>query len=861
MSDSVETGAVTQFLRQGFRAIFVDLPRAVVFGLPSLPGRLKPAVLLSAKIADVTRFGQQYSTAEKWADEMEKRFASSKKPELNGDLQALREKVIPNDGRPEAFAYLVPVNNYSPIAWGKTYWGEDPVFLADHCFTDALVSNAYADSRGHAVSWALTACAAMAGVLAYSAGHLAPDVALSFAGSMDSWGGSFGGATTYTTSILKYLAATAGVALPFLFWKRIAAFAHDAIAGLTVTKDVADQIESVGLNLATLDYYSGNTADLDNSLEVKAEQSKVRDYRLSRGDRLYRLGASDGTARARGSLFGVEKGSVIFISAEDSMTNCMTSGRIGAGKTQTSALPGIIEKVIQTLQAGLPMSGLAMCGKSSLWRQFFAELRRLGYDTSEFPVIGLEVGQVGIPLLHGFTPSEAVAAIIILGKQLNGAGSEDFWSQQTREALTRAVHLAWAYSKTKAGQKYCVDNGEVNPWSIYFIREIGRDTELLYRVIDEISTELSEDEQLLNALWTTNLEMALDFWIKDWSRLAAAPETAVGVEANYKNALSPFFVDGEITDLFAKGRTGEGYLDPSEILEGKFAGYGIPPEYSGMRAIGLFLLIHLFASGKKREVRFKKEGIDALNHPVFVIVDEAPLYMVGDDGSATGLDLGSAPNVTRSYGIHINTLLQQFETAVNVVGDKSFDNMQHQYVHKIFHPQNSERAAKWLEETSGMTWIFDKGDSHTFPTQADREDHYGGVMQMPRMKPLEVIVPFNILGAQVKRPKFISDLGIVQAVRMNQARTQDRSIIDTQGGRHDAESNEREQLDRNKSLSRDYRRHAPLFSKADLDGGNLKAIHHFPQFGQMMYERLYVEPIYKKALTPIVKQKNAAEVN
>jgi hypothetical protein len=678
---------------------------------------------------------------------------------------------------------------------------------------------------------------------------------------MDSWGGSFGGVTTYTTSILKYLATAAGVALPFLFWKRIAAFAHDAFAGMTVTKDVADQVESVGLNLATLDYYSGNTADLHNSLEVKAKQCEVRDYRLSRGDRLYRLGVSDGTARARGSLFGVEKGSVLYISAEDSMTNAMTTGRIGSGKTQTSGLPAFVEKVVQTMQAGLSTSGLMMCGKSSMWREGFRYLEKLGIDTRGFPVVGVDEGQVGIPLLHGFTPSEAVAAIIILSKQLYGSGAEDFWAQQTRDALTRAVHLAWAYSKTKAGLQYCVDNGDINPWSIYFVREIGRDTELLYKVIGEISEELGNDEQLRNALWTTNLEMAIDFWVKDWARLAGAAETAIGVEANYKNALSPFFVDGEITDGFAKGRTGKGYLDPSVILEGKFAGYGIPPEYSGMRAVGLFLLIHMFASGKRREVRFKKEGIDALNHPVFIIVDEAQLFMNGDDGSSTGLDLCSAPNITRSYGIHINTLFQQFETAVNVIGDKSFDNLQHQYVHKIFHPQNSERAGKWLEETSGMTWIFDKGDSHTFPTQADREDHYGGVMQMPRKKPLKVVVPFNILGVQVKRPKFISDLGIVQAVRMNQARTQDRSIIDTQGGRHDSESNEREQLDRNKSLSRDYRRHAPLFSKADLDGGNLKAIHHFPQFGQMMYERLYVEPIYQKNLTPIVTPTKAAEVN
>ncbi|RJX56379.1 hypothetical protein C6380_12800, partial [Pseudomonas syringae pv. actinidiae] len=209
------------------------------------------------------------------------------------------------------------------------------------------------------------------------------------------------------------------------------------------------------------------------------------------------------------------------------------------------------------------------------------------------------------------------------------------------------------------------------------------------------------------------------------------------------------------------------------------------------------------------------------------------------------------------YGIHINTLFQQFETAVNVIGDKSFDNLQHQYVHKIFHPQNSERAGKWLEETSGMTYVYEKGDSQTLPTQVDREETYGGVMQLPRKKPLEVAVPFNILGVQVKRPKFISDLGIVQEIRMGQARAMDRSVTDEQRSRSENESSERERIERNKNLSRDYRRREPLFTKSDLDGGNLKAIHHFPQYGQMAYERLYVEPIYERTLTPI----NKAEVN
>lgn len=874
MSDNIESsGQISRFIADGFRSIFINLPRALIFGLPSLPGRIRPAILLGAEIAfkptivlgaeiaRITKFGLTYDTPLKWSSEMDRRFANSKKIGLNGDLQALREKEIPNDGRPEAFAYLVPAAGYTPIVFGKTYWEEDPVFLADHCFTDTLISNAYNDSRGHAVSWAISACAVLAGALAYSAGHLAPDISLSFAGSMDTWGGSFGGDTTYTTSILKYLAFAAGFALPFVFWKRIAAFAHDAIAGHTVTNDVADQIEDVELNLATLDYFSGNQSELQDSLEVKTKQCKVRDYRISRGDRMYRLGVSDGTARARGSLYGVEKGSVLYMSAEDSMTNNMTTGRIGSKKTQGSGLPGFVEKVEQTLKAGLPMSGLIMCGKGSMWREGFQYLEKMGVDTKDFPVVGLEEDQVGIPLLHGLTPSEAVSAIIILSKQLYGSGADDFWAQMTRDALTRAVHLAWAYSKTKAGQKYCIDNGEVNPWSIYFLREIGRDTELLYRVIGEISEELKGDEQLRNALWTTNLEMAIDFWIKDWARLAGAAETAIGVEANYKNGLSPFFVDGEITDRFAKGRTGKGYLDPSEILEGKFAGYGIPPEYSGMRAIGLFLLIHLFASGKKREVRFKKEGIDALNHPVFIIVDEAQQFMTGDDGSSTGLDLCSAPNVTRSYGIHINVLFQQFETAVNVIGDKSFDNLQHQYVHKIFHPQNSERAGKWLEETSGMTWVFEKRDSHTFPTQADREQRYGGVMKMPRQRPLNISVPFNIIGTQVKRPKFISDLGIVQSVRMSRARSMDRSILDQPGNKSEAETSEKEALDRNKHMSSDYRRHEPLFTKAFLDGGSLKAIHHFPLFDKMLYERLYVEPVFEKVFTPIEKQTAEAEVN
>lgn len=842
-------------------AQFLQLPKVVIFGLPTLPGRIKPVVMLSEKIAQLTKFGTDFDSAEKWQSEMDRRFSMAKNPDLSGDLQAMREKVIPNDGRPEAFAYKVPVNNYPPVAWGKAYWGEDMTFLTDHCFTADLISSAYQQSRGHAASWALTVCSVLGAVTAYTLGQLAPDLSLLMPGSIDSWDGSFTSSSSYTTSILSYVAAAAGASIPFVFWKRIAAFAHDAIVGATVTRDVTDQAMKVSLPLATLDYYSGNAKDLHNALEVKAKQSQIRDYRVSRGDRLYRLGVSDGTARARGSLFGVEKGSVVNISAEDAMTNCMTTGRIGAGKTQTSALPGIIEKVTQTLQAGLPMSGLAMCGKSSLWRQFFAELTRLGFDTSEFPVVGLEEGQVGIPLLHGFTPSEAVSAIIILGKQLYGSGADDFWAQATRDALTRAVHLAWAYSKTKAGQKYCIDNGDINPWSIYFIREIGRDTELLYRVIDEIANELSSDEELRNVLWTTNLEMAIDYWIKDWSRLALAVETAVGVEQNYKNALSPFFIDGEITDLFAKGRTGKGYLDPSEILEGKFAGYGIPPEYAGMRAIGLFLLIHLFASGKRREVRFKKEGIDALNHPVFIIVDEAQLFMNGDDGSSTGLDLCSAPNVTRSYGIHINTLFQQFETAINVIGDKSFDNLQHQYVHKIFHPQNSEKAGKWIEDTSGITWIFDKGDSHTFPTQSDREDSYGGVMQIPRKKPRHVSVPFAITDVKVERPHFVSDLGWIQSYRMSLARSQDKSVFDTPGNSHTAETTERERQELSKNLSRDYRRREPLFTKSDLDGGNMKAIHHFPQFGQMMYERLYVEPIYEKKITPIVKKSAEAEVN
>ena len=845
-----------------------NIPQTVFFHVPAKIADLVRAGALGAKVGDRIGFGNDKVTEEALRGFLDSKFKGSENPALSGNLEALREQLIPKDHHPLNIAWNVmpACLEYTPVINGRLYSGQPLSALSDHYWQLDLLANCYKNTRGLAMGYGLVSVTLLGILLAAAGWQLIPEAS---SVSVDAWSQEVvQAAQSFRQGFYNIFGAVGALALfaaPFAFTKRIAGFSHDFLAAKLATESVFTLARKSGLLDKSKDEKaigSLMTKDVLNALSQRKDQIEKHNYLLAKGEPLFRVGISDGTARARGSLMGYEVGTVMYQTLEDKFQNWSVYGRIGVGKTNAVGLPQFEEMFDVFSQSGLPFQGLGMDAKASLYIDLLRILKIKNYPTTSISIIGVEDGQYGIPIFHGKTPDENMAALTSLKSQDGGTSSKDFFSQTAEFMADKCVRFAYAFSKTEAGRQYAAKNSGINPYSPYFCNEIGSRPELLFTLVKEFIAELKDPANRTRAaaLWTQDIKMAISYFFNQWNDLLTAPETVVGVMGSLQNIFNPFLKNGEIAVKFGMGKTGPGYLDPADCLNGKFFFLALSSIKYGAAAkyIANTCKSAIFAAVAVREVEWKKLGRNPQSAPVILFSDEHQESATTDSGSSSGLDDTTALNKARSMGL-INVFMTQSREAYEMkLGAIATQNFEQQMVTKVFLATDSESVKNYIKGSSGEVWRLNTFDSDIYANQAVREEVFGGIMFKPVSEPLHKARVAGFLNFGCGQARQMEMISYRTMARMSAAQGLDMqaqsSLINPDSNfRNDFnEHNAKQELDFENTIVTTGNDLVPLFTGEDLVfNGNFKGIVNLSQWGITVWERFTLEPDFKKVRAPI----------
>ncbi|MRT62321.1 hypothetical protein FYM84_17080 [Pseudomonas sp. CAH-1] len=862
MSDVNYSGFAALLFGKVTHAI-TNLPHTIFFHLPAKIADLTRAEALGIKIGDRVGFGNDKVTEKALGEFFNSKFADAANPALNGDLEALREKLIPKDHHPFNIAYkAVPAClEYTPVINGTLYSGQPMSALSDHYWQLDLLANCYKSTRGLAMGYGLVSATVLGGLLAVGGWHLIP---MASAVSVDAWSPEVvEAAQGFRQGVYNVVGAVGVLALfaaPFALIKRIAGFSHDLLAAKLATESVFTLAARSGLLDKSKDEKAVGSlmaTDVINTLAQRKEQFEKHEYLTRKGDPVFRVGVSDGTARARGSMMGYEAGTVMFQTLEEKFLNWSVYGRIGSGKTTSIGLPQFEEMFDEFAKHNIPFQGLGMDAKASLYIDLLRILRIKNYPSNSISIIGVEDGQYGIPIFHGKSPDENMAALTSLKSQDGGTASKDFFSQTAEFMADKCVRFAFAFSKTEAGRNYAKKNSGINPYSPYFCNEIGSRPELLFTLVKEFIAELKDpaNRSRATALWTQDVKMAVSYFFNQWNDLLSAPETVVGVMGSLQNIFNPFLKNGEIAVKFGMGKTGPGYLDPADCLNGKFFFLALSSIKYGAAAkyIANTCKSAIFAAVAVREVEWKKAGKNPQSSPVILFSDEHQESATTDSGSSSGLDDTTALNKARSMGL-INFFMTQSREAYEMkLGNIATQNFEQQMITKVFLSTDSDSIKNYIKTSSGEVWRLNTFDVDINANQAIREQKFGGIMYKPVSEPLHRAKVSGFMNFGCGQAKQMEMISYRTMARMYRAQGLDmdaqRSLINPDNSfRNDYnEHNAKQELEYENTIVTQGNDQVPLFDGGDLMGnGNYKAIISLSQWGITVWERFTLEPEYKK---------------
>lgn len=847
----------------GITKLILGIPKVALIHTPSL---LVDALRLGKygeKIADRIGFGNDKITAEALSSYMNNMFAGKSNVLTNGDLEALREQLISKKNEDKNIAWLVQPAflETGVMTHGVAYSEQETSFLGEFYNREALAANCYKQTRGDAMAFGLTSSALMGVLLGTAIFSLVPHASTV---SIDAWSSDVvSSALTLKQLIINGVGlALAGLVAvsPFKYCKKIAAFAHDLLAEKTMVETVQWLTYSSGLLDKSTDNKSLNgylRKEISNFLSRKKAMIKNYEYLKSKNTPIFRVGISDGTARANGSLMGLEKGTVMYQTMQDLFQNVGVYGRIGVGKTNAIAIPRFEEKFKVFSEYGIPFQGLGGDAKATLYIPLMKKLEENNYPTDAVSVIGVLDGQFGIPIFHGKTPDENLAALLSLQSQDGGSSEDDYFTKASRFMASKCLRFAYAFSKTEAAKRFSQKTGGINPYSPYFCNEIGSRPDFLFEMVDEFLQELSDpaNEKRATALWTMDVEMAVGYFFNQWKGVMRAPEQLQGVIGSIEQIFNIYLDNGVIAEKFGQGRTGPGYLNPSDCLNGKFFFVALSTVEFGAsaRAILNTCKTDIYSSLARRAIKWEREGLNPQSSPVQMIIDEKQADITKDTGGS-GLDDATAANTARSMGGCFESLTQGRAAYVMKIGEDATANYENQLVTTYYLATNDEGAKSAVQNGSGTVWSQNSRDQDIYSSQPQREEAFGGIMYAPIDYPIFKSKVFGFMSQRLGNVEMFEMVSHRTANRMKTARVQDAEqnnwLSDNNFSKDINEKNAREEIDFESKVVSGESKKIPLFTGENMvDNGDHKGIVRLSLLGSTIWEQFYLEPDYKKALT------------
>lgn len=671
-------------------------------------------------------------------------------------INEYREFKYPKDKFPGAWI-PVPPNLERGVFWkGKMLNGEDSKvsFLSSVHWNPSLLASAYRATAAQAIAASLFMCGAVSVFLWVV---LADMISLHFK-SYESWGslgveGFFSITNAIKTSSFS-LICIAIMAMPALFFLRLARAEHDVIAHNETFADIERQLKHYGGDEAARDSVTLSHQELGGIhrfSEVRAGQLNNFWRVFNSKQPLVKTFVDDGTARERGMDHGLEAGTQILMSLEEKCTSTLVTGEPGSGKTTKFALPDFGNYLAAMIKYGMPIQGLGGDGKVSLHHKMKKMLIDINFDQSKFIEVGIDQGSFGCPMFHDMTPDALIGII----KDSQPLLKDDFFTIQARIQIRASIVIGKTVHLTPMGAQYEIDNNGETTDSPVFVQRLCNDPEFLYKTISDLTDYLKTNDRARKALYTKDLKIAFTRCLTSWKRYMASEEMVNGIIASVDTYLNPLTESGDICDRFGSGRFGADYKDPTLMLNGYFFFMTIDAGKNpgAARMIGGVLRARLFNAMRIRAVEFEKLGIPGWKSPVYVNIDEHHLLATG---GVDGLSDTSIFNISRSMGLCFTGMTQSTDSYITSLGEVQTENMTQNMLTRVMLPTTSKRDQDYIATTFGTRYVLTV-DHGVFPTEGARELKNGGVMTVPRTE-IRKVTSISPMGMPESMKKVSRDL-------------------------------------------------------------------------------------------------------
>lgn len=413
------------------------------------------------------------------------------------------------------------------------------------------------------------------------------------------------------------------------------------------------------------EYKHENQADQIDSYKRNLSSGNIRGTGYDRKSPLIKYGRSSGLMEKKGVIGAYRKGSEIYQSTLDLSQNTILFGATGTGKSRSAIIPfaqsifqlksmylaneeafneiydvrtdSLTRKAIGEgyLDAYKPLpfnptviSCAIMDIKSQLWKDLkpFAEKC---YLQNTFAIIGAfeDEGQYSIDLLTGITPQKLLSFLESMQSQMGSKGEKDFWSDSALNWIKNFAHIAYLFSRTRAGEEY-MRQRFIKVWSLAFIYELvvlDNDGELFAKCMADIfMTHEIEPERIADILTTESIEAMIQICSK-WKSMVE--ETKQGIQANIdrimanysSSALRPF-----LTGL------GTNTIEVGELWN-KIVAFDLNMDDYGNagKLILLFVKTLINEEAVKRQIRFSKRQIQLTEYfrkkyPETLVLETSP---------------------------------------------------------------------------------------------------------------------------------------------------------------------------------------------------------------------------------------------
>jgi hypothetical protein len=447
--------------------------------------------------------------------------------------------------------------------------------------------------------------------------------------------------------------------------------------------------------------YRMHTKDADVRWSYRAETREILNTTYNRQVELaggylkdgpvFPIGAATGILRLRGDLSAPTPGQTIALDQDSLFQHLLVLGGTGEGKTS-----GILRPLMKQLMP-IKHYGMYVCdAKGVLWRDALKVAQESG-RAKDVIIIGTAADQFGVDPIAELTPSQVVAALRTVLRQITTGSGDSFWPDMAANILRNVLTVALSYAQTDAGKKEF--EGGLNPYSLWWAYLAVIDERRLKTAIEAVAAaetqmrdaakaaksepEFREHEAAFKKLVPPDLKSSVTYLEGAWANMAK--DTKSGILANVTQLLDGFSGAHALRERFASGRS-EGTVRLSEALRGKIVLNAISSVEDGLpaRLVIMLLKTTLYREARVREADWKAAvpSKNPQNAPCIVFMDEVQEIVSADPTS--GLSDATFWNVARSSGLAGIFATQTIAALEQAIGAEASANFLQQSRSKIF---------------------------------------------------------------------------------------------------------------------------------------------------------------------------------